>query len=96
MKDFVMICRILCILVILPVSLLVFNSGDLHSCDDNGDHEPVCSDCACIFCSTGLIGIIDSPTAPTATNYLLGHLAPGRKLLKYGELAFEIDQPPKA
>jgi len=87
--------KIMRILFLFLVCLFVFNSGDLHSCEDDGDHEPVCDDCSCVFCATGLIGITNSNPDSMTMFYPMGKINPDNDLFNFGDITFEIDQPPR-
>lgn len=82
-------------LFLAAMALLIFNCGDLHSCDYDSDHGPVCDDCSCINCSSSLNSPAISSQDWNATFCLLGDFKPINPYFKFGEIATDIDRPPR-
>jgi hypothetical protein len=84
------------ILFFVAISLFVFNSGDYHACPDDDHHEPICDECSCIVCSSGLVGI-DISGEDFEVDYILStDLVLSEYNSKFGEIVTELDQPPRS
>lgn len=81
--------------VFSALALLIFNCGDFHSCNFDGDHGPICDNCPCLICSSGLNSPAISGYDWDVTYCRLGNIKPVNPYFKFGEIAVDIDQPPR-
>ena len=93
----VMILRCTHIILLLALALFIFNSGDYHICSDGDEHHaPMCEDCSCVNCSSGLNGIYTAIEKFDVIYNLSEFLVFSNSNFNFGEIAVELDRPPKA
>jgi hypothetical protein len=83
------------LLCIVTIAIFTLNVDVFHDCHDDGDHQPVCENCSCIFCASGFAGIEITAEYVGIQYDLAEHLKSSDKLLRFVEPVFDIDQPPR-